>query len=144
MDKRKEPIIVEQFFDMPIQMVWSAITEKNQMVQWFFSTIPDFVPEIGFETAFDVDSGNRIFRHLWRILEAEAPRKIVCHWSYPDFQGVGIVSFELFEKDGGTLLRLTNEGLDTFPDDIPEFTHESCVGGWEYFINQNLKNYLEK
>lgn len=144
MDNRKEPIIVEQFFDMPIQVVWSAITEQNQMVQWFFSTIPEFEPETGFETAFDVDSGNRIFRHLWRILEAEAPRKIVYHWSYPDFKGVGIVSFELLEKNGGTLLRLTNEGLDTFPNDIPEFTRENCVGGWEYFINQNLKNYLKK
>ncbi|MGI9548021.1 MAG: SRPBCC family protein [Flavobacteriaceae bacterium] len=143
MDNRKEPVIVEQQFNNNIEQVWEAITEQNQMIQWFFTNIPAFKAEIGFATSFDVDSGTRIFKHLWRILEVEAPRKIVYHWSYPDIEGVGIVAFELFEEGNGTLLRLTNEGLHTFPDDIPEFSRESCIGGWEYFIKGNLKNYLE-
>ncbi len=144
MDNRKEPIVVEQTFDQPEQRVWKAITDQSQMVQWFFNTIPEFKPEVGFETSFDVDSGRRIFHHLWRILEAEAPRKIVYHWSYPDFEGEGIVTFELFEQNGGTLLRLTNTGLHSFPADMPEFTRESCTGGWKYFIQGNLKDYLSE
>ena len=59
-------------------------------------------------------------------------------------KGEGFVSFELFEKGEQSLLRLTNEGLETFPRDIPEFSRESCKAGWEYFIQQNLKAYLEK
>ncbi len=143
MDQRAKPIVVEQYFDQPIDRVWNAITERDQMIQWFFDNIPEFRAETGFKTSFDVDSGNRIFRHNWRILEAEAKKRIVYHWSYEDLPGVGKVVFELIEKAGGTLLRLTNTGLDTFPDSLPEFSRESCVAGWEYFIQGNLKKYLD-
>lgn len=143
MKDRKEPIIVEQHFDLPIKKVWEAITDRDKMVQWFFADIPEFKAEKGFTTEFDVDSGRRIFHHQWRILEAEAPRKITYHWSYEDMEGEGIVTFELMEEDNSTLLKLTNTGLDSFPADMPEFTRESCIGGWEYFIKGNLKNFLE-
>ena len=142
-DERAVPIVVEQQFSKPIQHVWEAITEQRQMVQWFFDTIPDFKPKVGFETSFDVDSGNRIFRHLWKIVEADPPSKIVYHWSYEDIAGAGTVNFELFENQNGTILRVTNEGLDTFPESIPEFARESCVEGWKYFIQDRLKNYLD-
>ena len=143
MDNRAEPIVVEQQFRQPANKVWAAITERDHMIGWFFNNIPEFKAEVGFETSFDVDSGNRVFSHLWKITEVVIPSKIVYHWSYPDFEGEGIVTFELVNNSSGTLLRLTNEGLHTFPDDIPEFTRESCLGGWKYFINENLKNYLD-
>ena len=143
MNNRAEPIVVEQQFSKPIQDVWEAITVKKLMIRWFFEDIPNFRPEAGFETSFDVDSGKQIFRHLWKITEARAPSKIVYHWSYEGIEGVGTVTFELTEIAAGTLLRLTNKGLDTFPDDIPEFSRESCIGGWEYFIKDRLKHFLD-
>ena len=142
MDERSVPIIVEQQFSQPVNQVWMAITDRDHMIAWFFDKIPDFKAEVGFETSFDVHSGNRIFRHQWKIREVVIPSKIVYHWSYPDFEGEGIVTFQLEKNSSGTLLRLTNEGLHTFPDNIPEFTRESCLGGWEYFIKGNLKKYM--
>ena len=142
MDPRKEPIIVEQYFDLPISRVWKAITEHRQMIQWFFSEIPAFKPEVGFRTSFDIESGGRNFHHLWKILEVNPPNRIVYHWSYSDIEGEGIVIFELFDKGEKTLLCLRNEGLDTFPSDIPEFSREAAIGGWEYFIKGQLKDYL--
>ncbi len=99
MEDRKRPIIVEENFDLPIEMVWNAITDRNQMIQWFFADIPEFKAEKGFSTTFDVDSGQRIFRHQWQILEVKPLSKIVYHWSYKEIEGEGIVSFELLEKD---------------------------------------------
>lgn len=58
------PIVVEQAFNVSKETVWKAITEHDQMIQWFF-------------------------------------------------------------------------------DNIPEFSRESCEGGWTYLIQGNLKNYLE-
>lgn len=142
MNDRHEPIIVEQYYDRPISEVWKAITEHQQMIQWFFKEIPAFTPEKGFRTSFDIESGGRNFHHLWKILEVRAPSKIIYHWSYSDIEGEGIVIFELFDKDNKTLLCLRNEGLDSFPEDIPEFTREAAVGGWEYFIKDRLKEYL--
>ena len=143
MDNRKDPIIVEQYFDLPLTQVWKAITEHDQMIQWFFSEIPAFKPEIGFRTSFDIESGGRNFHHLWKIIEVTAPYRIVYHWSYSNIEGEGIVIFELFDKGDKTLLCLRNEGLDSFPADIPEFSREAAIGGWEYFINGELKNYLD-
>ncbi len=140
---QKEPIIVEQYFKKDINVVWKAITELDQMTKWFFENIPDFKPEVGFKTQFNVQSAERNFFHLWEIIKVDPGKKIVYDWRYQEYPGIGKVTFELAEKDDQTVLKLTNEGLESFPDDIPEFTRESCVGGWNYFIKERLKTYLE-
>lgn len=144
MKKSDPPIIVEQTFQLPKEKVWAAITERDQMVQWFFDNIPAFKPEVGFITEFTVDAGERNFPHRWEIIEAEPNKKITYHWSYENYLGVGNVIFELMEDGGNTTLRLTNITLEDFPSDIPEFKRESCIGGWEYFIQNSLKGYLER
>ena len=140
---QKEPIIVEQHFEKTMSVVWKAITEPDQMIKWFFENIPDFRPEVGFKTQFNVQSGERNFLHLWEIIDVDQGKKIVYDWRYQEYTGIGKVTFELEEKNGQTVLKLTNEGLESFPADIPEFTKESCVGGWTYFIKERLKTYLD-
>ena len=143
MTESSERIVVEQAFDVSKETVWKAITDHEQMVKWFFDNIPEFKAEAGFETQFDVDAGERNFHHLWKITEAIPEQRIVYDWRYLDFPGAGKVTFEIFEEGDGSRLRVTNEGIESFPQDIPEFARESCEGGWKYFIQGNLKNYLE-
>lgn len=35
MNQEAKPIIVEQTFNSPIQVVWDALTKEEQMKQWF-------------------------------------------------------------------------------------------------------------
>ncbi len=35
-------IVVEQTYGAPIAVVWKAITDKDQMRQWFFEPMTDF------------------------------------------------------------------------------------------------------
>lgn len=142
MDQTNKPIVVEQVFNAKIREVWNAITELDQMKKWFFSNIPSFEPIVGFRTEFNIKSGERNFHHVWEITEVITGKRIKYRWSYREYKGEGLVTFELFETGKQTLLRLTNEGLETFPGDIPEFTRESCKAGWEFFIKKNLYNYL--
>jgi len=144
MNLAAEPIIVEQDLNASIEEVWNAITQLEKMRQWFFPDIPSFEPRAGFTTAFDIQSGGRNFRHLWRILEVVPERLIKYHWSYEEYPGEGFVTFELSRKNNLTTLRIMNEGLETFPRDIPEFSRESCESGWRFIIQQNLKEFLEK
>ncbi|MUP39737.1 SRPBCC family protein [Labilibaculum euxinus] len=144
MNSRNQIIVVEQTFNKPKEEVWSTITDPNKMREWFFENIPDFIPEVGFETRFNVDAGERQFMHIWKITEVIPFEKIVYNWRYENMYGNAFVSFELFDRDIETLLRITNLGLETFPQDIPEFSRESCTDGWEYFINQRLKEYLNQ
>lgn len=144
MSNKNQPIIVEQSFNKTKEQVWNAITDLKQMKQWFFENIPDFIPQVGFETKFNVDAGERQFMHVWKITEVIPYEKIEYNWKYENMEGNAFVIFEIFEQGSETLLRLTNIGLETFPQDVPEFSRESCIGGWQFFINQRLKEYLEQ
>lgn len=112
------------------------------MKQWFFENIPSFKAEVGFKTAFNVQAPSRDFLHQWEIIEVIPYKKIVYSWKYENISGEGIVTFELIEENNQTKLILTNEGLENFPQQYPEFARESCIEGWNYFIKQRLKEYL--
>ena len=144
MHKDDPPVIVEATFNAGVDRVWSAITDIGQMPRWFFETIPAVRPETGFQVQFDVQSGDRNFRHLWTVIDV-LPRKMIAYnWKYQEYAGDSVVMFELFPQDDSTTLRLTHTVHVSFPEDIPEFTRESCIGGWTFFIGKRLKEHLEK
>lgn len=143
MKRADKPIIVEETYDQPIETVWNAIIKPEQMRKWFFNNIPDFKPEIGFEVEFDVKNGERVFPHQWRITKVEQDKLVEYNWKYGGYQGDAYVCFELKEEKNSTHLRLTHTIVEDFQTDIPEFTRESCTGGWVYFIKGQLKKYLD-
>jgi len=144
MKKTDPPIIVEANYSASAKQVWEAITQLEKMRQWFFDNIESFQTEVGFETSFAVQSGERTFTHLWKIREVIPSKKISYNWRYEEYGGDGFVAFEIFEKEEGVQLRLTNIVTKDYPSDIPEFKRESCIGGWEYFLGERLKMFLEK
>jgi uncharacterized protein YndB with AHSA1/START domain len=141
---KNEPIVIDQIFNAPINKVWKAITDKDEMIKWFFSMIESFKPEAGFETKFNVKSGGNNFLHLWKVTEVVPGEKITLNWKYESYPGNSYVTFELSSLNNQTKLKLTHEGQETFPQDIKEFTRESCTAGWNFFIGESLKKFLEK
>ncbi len=139
---KETPVVVEQSFPVSKQKLWNAITRHSQMTQWFFENIEAFEPKVGFKTTFTVENEGRIFPHLWTINHVEINKKIVYNWKYKGYPGDSEVSFELLEQGKNTLLKVTHKTLEDFPQNIPEFTSESCEAGWKYFIQQQLKNYI--
>lgn len=123
--------------------IWSALTDLDELHQWYFSEIPQFKAEKGFETDFIIHNEGRSFHHLWKILEAVPNKKIVYSWKFSEYPGEGKVTFEIKDDGYHRMVSVTNEGLESFPQDIPEFKRESCEGGWTYFIKQRLKEYLD-
>ncbi|MGB1269680.1 MAG: SRPBCC family protein [Flavobacteriaceae bacterium] len=141
--KRTDPlIIVEELYDTSLENVWNSITDPNEMNKWFFEQIKSFKAEEGFETEFTVEVENRKFTHLWKIVDVSPYHKIKYQWKYLEYSGNSFVTFELKEENGKVRLILTAEVLEDFPENIPEFKRESCVGGWNYFIKDSLRNYL--
>ena len=138
-----DPIIVEQRFNKPAETIWNAITVHDQMIKWYFDNLPDFKAEVGFKTEFNVISEERNFLHKWEVTEVIPLKKIVYNWQYEDYAGSADVAFEIFEEDDQTKLQIKVIVLEDFSDDIPEFRRESCIGGWEYFIQGRLKEFLD-
>jgi len=142
MKRSDPPIIVEQNFDTSVENVWKAITEHGLMVKWYFENIPTFEAEVGFKTQFNVVSGERDFLHKWEVTEVIPNKKIVYNWTYKDYEGSADVAFEILEDGALSRLQIKVIVLEDFSNDIPEFKRESCIGGWEYFIKGQLKEYL--
>jgi len=138
-----DPVVVEQIIKTSIGRLWDAVTKVEEMKQWFFEDIESFKPEIGFETQFEVRVEDRTFTHLWRISEVIPHKKITYNWKYEEYPGDSFVTFELREEKNQVKLRLTADVVESFPDAIPEFSRDSCIQGWNYFIGKNLKEYLE-
>lgn len=137
-----ELIIVEETFNADIKAVWNALTEIEEMRKWYFENIPAFKPEVGFKTQFSVKSEERNFLHKWKVTEAEPIKKIKYTWEFEEYHGKSSTTFELCPEGDLVKLILTVDVLEDFPEGIPEFERESCIAGWNYFINDRLKEYL--
>ena len=139
-----QAIVVEQFFSVSPDTVWEAITRPDLMRQWYFEPIEDFRTDVGFETQFDIEVNGRIFRHMWKVTEVVPGESITYSWEFEGYPGLGSTEWKLSKNDDGTKLVLTSTGIETFSQDIPEFTRESGEAGWVYFIQQRLPAFLSR
>ncbi len=138
-----DPIVFKRTYPKPIAEVWAAISHLRKMHEWYFPEIPAFEAKVGFKTQFNIKAPSQDFLHQWEVLEVEEGTKLVYKWTFKDIPGASTTTWELKESRAGTALTLTNHVLEDFPDEIPEFTVESCKGGWDYFINERLADYLK-
>jgi uncharacterized protein YndB with AHSA1/START domain len=138
------PFIIERTYSAPIKKVWEAITDKAKMKQWYFD-LSEFRPEPGFEFSFSGQgSKGEKYIHLCRILEVIENKKLSYSWTYKDYPGYSVVTFELFEEGKDrTRLKLTHAGLETFPG-TGDFAPASFEAGWSELIGKNLKEFVEK
>ena len=111
---KNEPFVIERTFNAPIEKVQNAITDKDEMTQWYFD-IKTFKPEVGFEFQFYAGTEEKQWLHLCKIIEVIPKRKLTYSWKYHGYEGNSFVTFELFAEKDKTRLRLTHEGLETFP-----------------------------
>ena len=138
----KGTVVVEQAYSAPIARVWSALTEKDRMKQWYFD-IAEFRPERGFEFRFVAGTEEKKWLHICKITEVIPGKRLRHSWRYDGITGISYVTFELFDEGKGTRLRLTHSGLETFPTEPPDFTEESFSKGWTYLTGTSLKDYLD-
>lgn len=138
-----EPFVIERFYNAPIEKVWKAITDKEDMKQWYFD-IKDFKPELGCEFSFEGGKDEKCYLHLCKITEIIPNKKLRYSWRYDGYEGNSFVTFELFKESNGTRLKLTHEGLETFPATNPDFARENFVSGWNQLIGTSLPEFLKK
>ena len=139
----KKMLVIERIYEAPIGKVWEAITNKDQMKQWYFE-VSDFKAEVGFEFQFYGGSEEKRYLHRCTIVEVKPLKKIAYTWSYDGYAGQSLVTFELFSEDRNkTRLKLTHSDLDTFPTDNPDFAERNFNEGWNSILGQSLRNFVE-
>ena len=141
---KQEPIVVEQTYKASVAEVWEALTNKEEMKEWYFD-LEEFRPEAGFTFQFLAGTEEKKFLHLCRITEVVFQKKIAYTWAYDGVPVETVVSFELFEEGPEqTKVRLTHVGVDQVPADNKDLARGNFVAGWNAIIGTNLKNYVEK
>jgi uncharacterized protein YndB with AHSA1/START domain len=142
--QNNEPFVIERTYNASIEKVWKAITDKDQMKQWYFD-IANFKPVVGLEFEFYGGSPEGIqYRHLCKITEVITSKKLTYSWRYDGYEGNSYVTFELFPEEEKTRLKLTHKGLETFPASNPDFAKKNFVQGWTDIIGSILKRFVEK
>ncbi|HVD95930.1 MAG TPA: SRPBCC domain-containing protein [Candidatus Limnocylindria bacterium] len=137
-----EAVVVERTFKAPVAQVWNALTDVEQMRQWYFD-LKEFKPEVGFEFEFTVDHEGVTYHHLCRITDVVPEKRIAYTWRYKGEPGDSLVTFELFDEGKNTRLKLTHTGIDTFPK-TPAYARKNFETGWTAIIGSELKQFVEK
>jgi uncharacterized protein YndB with AHSA1/START domain len=139
----KKTLRVERLFDTTIDKVWRAITNKDEMKKWYFD-LKEFKAEIGFRFQFIGGSEEGVlYTHLCEVTEVVHLKKLTYSWRYDGYSGISFVTFELFKQDDKTLLKLSHQGIDSFPKENADLAVQNFENGWNEIINNSLKNYLE-
>jgi uncharacterized protein YndB with AHSA1/START domain len=113
------------------------------MRQWYFD-LADFKAETGFEFQFEGGPDDRKYLHKCRVTEVVPGKKLQYSWRYEGFEGNSFVTFELFPEGDTTRLKLTHEGLESFPQNNPDFAKKNFMAGWTDIIGTSLKEFVER
>ncbi|WP_086819362.1 SRPBCC domain-containing protein [Allokutzneria sp. NRRL B-24872] len=135
----------ELVINAPVEKVWSAITESDQIVKW----LGDFAE-------IDLKPGGRLVfgwaehgRFNAVIDEVEPASRLVYRWTTEEGAEVTDgnatrVEYTLAPEGSGTRLRLVENGFDAlaFTPEVRAAKHADNVGGWQSELDE-LKVYVE-
>jgi uncharacterized protein YndB with AHSA1/START domain len=72
------------------------------------------------------------------------PQKQIAYtWRYKGESGDSLVTFELLGEGEKTRVKLTHEGIESFPK-TPAYARKNFEAGWTAIIGTELKQFLEK
>jgi uncharacterized protein YndB with AHSA1/START domain len=135
-------VVIERTFNARVARVWKALTDADEMRIWYFD-LKEFRPEVGFEFEFTVEHEGMKYHHLCKVMEAVPEKKLAYAWRYQGHEDNSLVTFELSADGDKTRLKLTHEGLETFPK-TPAYARKNFVEGWTQIIGSSLKEFVER
>lgn len=138
-----DSLVVTQDFNTPIEKVWKAFTDPDEMKGWYFY-IEDFDFKEGSEFAV-YESDKKQVRHDCKIEKIVPLQQFVHTCSNPDPNpGVSTVTWNL-ESLGPNKTRLTlvHNEIENMAGGGDAFSYESFQKGWNYIINTGLVKYLD-
>jgi uncharacterized protein YndB with AHSA1/START domain len=121
-DRTRPAVRLERSLPDPPEVVWGALTEREQLRTWFPCDVivDEWVPGAEIRFAFPADMIDLTLSG--QVLEIDQPRLLVFTW------GEETLRFELSPDGGGTLLALT--------DELPANAAARNAAGWESCLDR--------
>jgi uncharacterized protein YndB with AHSA1/START domain len=146
--KEKTRLEISRVIEAPRDRVYAAWTDPEQLKQWFG---PENVQtrelvadaRVGGKFRWDlINSEGEKMTCRGEYRELEPGKKIVFTWRWEDDEDwedhVSIVTVELYDRDGGTELRLTHEQLPN------EESRDGHTRGWESALDKLERLFSSK
>jgi len=137
-----DAVVVERTLNAPVPRVWRALTDVDQMRQWYFD-LKAFKPEVGFEFEFLVEHEGNRYHHLCKVTDVVPQEKIAYTWRYKGEPGDSLVTIELAPEGDKTRLKLTHAGMETFPK-TPAYARKNFETGWTQIVDSELRQFVEQ
>ena len=139
-----EPIEITQTINAPVQRIWKALTDREQMKRWYFD-IDKFRAEAGFVFSFEGGTETTQYTHLCTITDVQPNEKLSYTWRYVGYEGNTLVTFLLQPvTPQQTLVTLTHSGIESFGHNNPDFAKSNFEAGWHHIIKVALKEFAEQ
>lgn len=142
----KDIFSLTRTYNIPVQLLWEVITQKEHLKHWYFDFKEDWRLEQG--TSFEWLAGHLDgvqWKHRGKMLEIVEYKKLSHTWEYPGYSGTSIVTWELTALDADhTRLDFTHYFKVPFDPTVPELGRENFVAGWKEILNSILVDYTEK
>ncbi|MFL0353827.1 SRPBCC domain-containing protein [Xanthomarina sp. GH4-25] len=136
----KDVIIKEKIFNHSIDIVWNAISKKEEISKWFIKT--DFKAEKGYQYRFSSESNKKDCTDITGTVVEAFPYTLIYTWLVAGTNIETTITWKLESVTEGTKLYLEHSGISKYKGDTAITMFESFNGGWNGCINQ-LENYLK-
>lgn len=120
------------------ERVWEALTNPEQIAQWFVPSLPGVV--------LQKDENNKLTAHMGPMaidfvaLDAIEPLKRISVRSLPD--QVITATYTLADQKGGTQVTIVVSGFDRLAAESRQERLQMCTSGWDKAL-KNLKAHID-
>jgi uncharacterized protein YndB with AHSA1/START domain len=137
-----EPVTVERsiWINAARERVWRAVTESEQIRQWW----GDYWEITALEVGAAVKFGDPDDLMLATVAVMDRPREFAIQWPpQPQYHSIAMLTtYRLEEENGGTRVTVTETGFEALPDDIRQKRYDSTAKGYETVLG-DLKAHVE-
>jgi uncharacterized protein YndB with AHSA1/START domain len=135
-------VTTTQVYKNSLEEVWKALSDEQALQKWYFP-VRNYQFEVGKEFKFHESEDSDKFLHKCRFTEIVPMKRIAYSWEYPDHsKGRSLVTWTLEPQGEFTKVMLTHAGLETFADSGDDFKPENFQFGWDHFVHDVLRLYL--
>lgn len=123
------------FFNAPKETVWSYLTDKDKLGEWYFPAMADLASGEEYCLYAIEEDGTKVPKITGAVLVMEAPSKLVTSFVIAPFgSNSTTVTWRLEEAAGGTRLHLSHEGIAEAGGDAALQLLMALDGGWDKHI----------
>ncbi len=120
------------FFNASRETVWKFLTDKDKLGEWYHPAEANLVAGQEYSLYRINDNDEKITQITGRVLEMNAPSKLVTTFVIEPFQGnETTVTWVLDEAAGGTRLLLTHEGIAEATGEVALHLLSALDNGWD-------------